>query len=594
MGENTLFTIKEIGGIRLQKRLSEYPLSCVHCYRLPPEKPDVPPLDNVLIGTFSGHLLVLREMQLVWCARLQGLVPLQVITAEFAGIKGMIVSLDERGKLQVSYLGTDPPVTTLLNTETKELNYEEMEKEHQNLLRIIRQTHGEGAREAEEQLRIRAQVPATLDSNPDDDPDMDDAFAREDGLAMQCTVRLIISLQGSKTVENVTIALKSPACFVPSQTSICIDRVVPGGTPQVVPVVFRILSNTLCSGLDITACASYFSANNEPRTLVTQFRLPFLLAAKVIQPVKTAAYKIQFDCNRQIPPLQIIFQDFLAPFSQVIANILSVQYISGAQATVNVSKHSNRFSVQASEFAALWVLTQELQLRLNRQFDGHDGREPFSISFQDSLPLHDYFGLVDDHFELRKHLVELRGELANRTQQYRVIQKRLLLRFKDRNPAPLNHLDTLLNMTFEHTVELADSIDDAERALRTVSCHLSAATELILLLMRFRFDLDDENFSTLRLHLSPEVSGTPEQGWEEQVDASLIHLLRTSLARNAKDRSVLPAPMKVPADTIKLKKRITSVVERLASGSRITTDKQPPPGSPSSRVAEEEDAESDT
>jgi len=198
--------------------------------------------------------------------------------------------------------------------------------------------------------------------------------------------------------------------------------------------------------------------------------------------------------------------------------------------------------------------------------------EPFSISYQDSLPLHDYFALMDDHFTFRKHLEELRSDLTDRTQQYRVIQKRLLVRFKDRNPSPLNHLDQLLELSFEQTVQLTEAIDDVERALKQVSCHLAAATELVLLLIRFRFELDEDNFRVLRLHLSPEIFDTVDQGWEEQVDASLMHLLRTSLARNAKDRSSLPPPMKVPQDTLKLKKRITNVVDRLANGGRITGD----------------------
>merc|ERR1711865_70021 len=198
---------------------------------------------------------------------------------------------------------------------------------------------------------------------------------------------------------------------------------------------------------------------------------------------------------------------------------------------------------------------------------------------------------MDDHFALRKHLEELRTELADRTQQYRVIQKRLLVRFKDRNPSALNQLDTLLSLTFEQTVQLTEAIEDVERALKTVSCHLSAATELVLLLIRFRFELDDENFRILRLHLSPEVCDTIEQGWEEQVDASLIHLLRTSLARNAKDRSALPPPMKVPADTMKLKKRITSVVDRLANGGRVAGDSEGQQGQ--GNFAEEDDEEGD-
>merc|ERR1719329_869964 len=506
--------------------------------------------------------MVFRETQLIWCARLSNMIPCQLAVADIGGVRGMVVTMSDKGDLQVSYLGTDPPTGAIVNTEMKELNYDEMEEEHQELLRVIRTTHGEGAKEAEEILKLRADVPEGLDPSPEDDTDPDDPVGRVDGMVMQCTVRLFVTLQGKKNVENVTITLKAPSCFLLSATSVRIEKVSPTGTPQVVPVTFRVLNSMLCAGTQIMACASYFSQNNEPRTTVCEFRLPLALVAKLIQPVKTANYKVQLDCNRQPPALQTLFSDVLsqphvsASFGEGIGNILSVQYVAGTEATVLSSKSSMRFCVQASEFASLWVLAEEL----------------FAIAFQDSLPLHDYFALMDDHFALRKHLEELRSELADRTQQYRVIQKRLLVRFKDRNPTPLNHLDALLSVTFEQTVQLTEAIDDVERALRTVSCHLSAATELVLLLMKLRFELDEDNFRVLRLHLSPEVWDTLEQGWEEQVDSSIMHLLRTALARNAKDRVGLPPPMKVPADTLKLKKRITNVVDRLANGGRITGD----------------------
>eukprot|EP00927_Polykrikos_kofoidii_P086089 TRINITY_DN9542_c0_g1_i3.p1 TRINITY_DN9542_c0_g1~~TRINITY_DN9542_c0_g1_i3.p1 ORF type:complete len:886 (-),score=138.16 TRINITY_DN9542_c0_g1_i3:203-2605(-) len=579
IGEHSMFTIKENGGISLQKRLSEYNVSCAVTYKLPPESPEAPPMHNLILGTHSGHLMIFREMQLVWCARLHGIVPVQLFVTDVGGVRGMIVCMDDQGKVQVCYLGTDPPTAALVNTEMKELNYDEMEEEHQDLLRIIRQTHGEGSRDAEEQLRITAQVPLTLDQSHDDDMDPEDPVGRVDGGVMQCTVRLVLALTGTKPAENVTITLKAPSCFMLSATTIHLEKVMPGATPHVA-VVFRVLSTVLCSGLDVIACASYYSSSNEPRTCVTNFRLPLALVAKVIQPVKSATYKIQLDCSRMPPSLQTLFSNMLqqphvpASFGQGMTNLLSVQYVSGTEATVLVSKSSCRCCVQASEFASLWLLTQELCQRLQEHFAAVDaqsggGEEPFSITYQDSLPLHDYFALLDDHFGLRKNLEELRTDLGNRTQQYRVIQKRLLIRYKDRNPSPLNHLDGLLAVTFEQTVQLTETIDDVERALRTVSCHLSAATELVLLLVRFRFELDDENFKMLRLHLSPEMIDTVEQGWEEQVDVSLTHLLRTSLARNAKDRSTIPPPMKAPMDTLKLKKRITNVVDRLANGGRL-------------------------
>ena len=38
--------------------------------------------------------------------------------------------------------------------------------------------------------------------------------------------------------------------------------------------------------------------------------------------------------------------------------------------------------------------------------------------------------------------------LAQRAQQFRSIQRRLLTRFKDKTPAPLSNLDTLLDGTY--------------------------------------------------------------------------------------------------------------------------------------------------
>lgn len=585
VGEQTVYTLKDSGGIRLQKRLAEYGITASLAYKMPPESPDASANHNLILGTSTGHCLVLKEMQLVWCARLQGMVPAQICVDTVGGVRGMVVLMDGKGKLQICYLGTDPPTASLVNTEMKELNYDEMEEEHQELLRVIRQTHGDGATEPEESLVVDSQVPQVLDLGMnEDDCDADDPVGRSDGMVMQLTVNLCVTLGGGKAVENVSITLKAPQCFALSQTSIFIDKVEPGRPPVIIPVVFRVWNKILCSNLEVAVCASYYSLNNEPRTVASSFWLPFALVAKPIPPVKNAKHKIQLDCNKQPPQLQVLFAGLLnqphvsAAVSQGMSNLLSIQYVSGTEATVLMLKSSGRFCVQAAEFAALWVLTQELCNRLYEYFGpggegaAADDEEPFFITFQDSLPLHDYFALIDDHFDLRRHLDELRKDLADRTQQYRVIQKRLLVRFKDRNPSPLNHLDTLLNLTFEQTLLLTDAIDDVEQALRTVSCHLSAATELVLLLVKFRFGMDEENFIALRRHLTPEVCDTTEQGWEEKVDTSLLHLLRTALARSVKEGNSLPPPMKVPQDTLKLRKRITTVVDRLATGARMTDD----------------------
>ena len=88
--------------------------------------------------------------------------------------------------------------------------------------------------------------------------------------------------------------------------------------------------------------------------------------------------------------------------------------------------------------------------------------------------------------------------------------------------------------------------------------------------MRLRFSYDDAWECTMQAHLSPVVrEGTSAQaGWEEQVDAAMVHLLRTRLAKSTKQAATAPAPLAFPKDTAKLKKHITIVCDRLAKRSQ--------------------------
>ena len=76
------------------------------------------------------------------------------------------------------------------------------------------------------------------------------------------------------------------------------------------------------------------------------------------------------------------------------------------------------------------------------------------ITFEDKIPTTELFELVDTHFRLRKNSSDLRKQLDKRTVQFRMIQKRLLNRFKDKNPSPLNNLDFLLSHTYNQIIEM--------------------------------------------------------------------------------------------------------------------------------------------
>lgn len=54
----------------------------------------------------------------------------------------------------------------------------------------------------------------------------------------------------------------------------------------------------------------------------------------------------------------------------------------------------------------------------------------------------------------RCNQAKYRELLAQRAQQFRAIQRRLLTRFKDKTPAPLANLDTLLDGTYRQVIKL--------------------------------------------------------------------------------------------------------------------------------------------
>jgi Bardet-Biedl syndrome 9 protein len=75
-------------------------------------------------------------------------------------------------------------------------------------------------------------------------------------------------------------------------------------------------------------------------------------------------------------------------------------------------------------------------------------------------------------------------------------------------------------------------IQDIKSSLKLIGYRLSSAIELILLIMKLRFKQTQEEYDTLRLYLSPHIDEDNEHGWEELANASITHLLKTSLSKS--------------------------------------------------------------
>lgn len=129
VGEQTFFVLNEAEGkIRYQRRL-EYTPSCIRTYHIPSLK-DIyeseersaieirsratsgthdSPCFSYILGSFSQYMMVYKDVQLMWTAKTQG-APVYVNITRIGQMEGLMLTLSDRGDLQVVYLGTEAPM----------------------------------------------------------------------------------------------------------------------------------------------------------------------------------------------------------------------------------------------------------------------------------------------------------------------------------------------------------------------------------------------------------------------------------------------------------------------------------------------------
>lgn len=130
--------------------------------------------------------------------------------------------------------------------------------------------------------------------------------------------------------------------------------------------------------------------------------------------------------------------------------------------------------------------------------------------------------------------------LAN---QLRSVQKRLLSRYREKNPAPLQSLDVLLDHTLIQIFELSERRQEYERINHRLFAEVLAGWKLLLLLrLKSQAGMKSSLFKELlQIFDSCSSTGSEESseavGWVESCDMLLCQMLRTTLAKSSKDQT---------------------------------------------------------
>jgi len=204
--------------------------------------------------------------------------------------------------------------------------------------------------------------------------------------------------------------------------------------------------------------------------------------------------------------------------------------------------------------------------------------------------------------------------------QVRAVSKRLLVRFKDRNPAPLGRLDALASHSAQSARSVAQRVKKRQRKLAILHNRLACSVGLLHLLICLRFQLSrDDAFELAALLLAPAGLGAAsleddassgstrgrsnssgssgvshgvgwvapstgdahvQAGWHELVDLQLAHALRATLTlstsqggKKASSSGSVAAP-DIPAmqsDCSKLRRHLALVCDRLFKGASFAS-----------------------
>lgn len=534
MGERSLFWLSHGGALKACKRFVSPPRSlCIYGH----VDGDV----RALVATSENTVAVLLASRIVWAAHVDH-EPVCLAVARLGNTDGIITSVDENGALNCWYLGTDPQLPMVALPQQRDIDYEEADRELRTIQKAIRgNLTGEVVAEPIDVVSISAQL---VRIRP----------ARGDGVPAAVDIKVEVLHSGPGILADTCVRIVPPAGWSIDSPDFPLPELGEDyGDTAEISATLQPDGRLVPHGLVVESSLAYLTKGGQPRVVSAMLSLPFSALCSGTSASKTAIYKITIAANCPQPSLIDLFGDISCPAFTPTA--VGLRFFCGPEVAVVASK--GRYRIQSDSFAILHIVTAELERRLRGT------QMACEVTYPEELPLPDLFILVDHHFQLRMARAQAHAVLEEQAKLYRGIQKRLLSRYKDNTPTPLDAVFALLQAAKDRIMELADKEGEVADSMLLAANRLSSGLRLLALLLRLQLKLDDTQAFFFESALCVDCTDTVEQGWEECLLASLTHLCKTSLSKGVPETLVNPQQLVLPEDPARIRKALATVCDRL-------------------------------
>lgn len=129
----------------------------------------------------------------------------------------------------------------------------------------------------------------------------------------------------------------------------------------------------------------------------------------------------------------------------------------------------------------------------------------------------------------------------------------------------MNNLDVLFTRNYEEIINLANHIEESQQDLKACFHRLMVNLELILLLLKLRFELTEQVYLVIRDALTSEFGeNDSEMNWEDITYANIGFLIK-SMGKKDKDGGAL-INLHAVDDIEKFKKNFTLLIDKISKG----------------------------
>ena len=378
------YGLKESGGLKFVKRF-DYSPSCFTSYTVGA---------SVFICVCSDRksLFVYQDAQLKWASHLN-ISPVSISRSSFVGIDGALVLLSSLGTLHVVYLGTDPSLFASPPVESREIDYEETDRELQALHRIIKSSSKDSSavlktRKDLEQISVTATVESQMNRWSGETEVMDPEYP-----IPSCSVTVKVSAKTPTHGVRVAINVVKPLMV---NKSVVMLRTVSDFTEFTVE--FYMASYVCLFDLTANIVTSFTNSKGAPRILQTEVQLPLRLVMKCAQPNKEATHKLTLSSNKPVVNLPELFPEF--GYEASMATGIGLQFFGGELVTILSSRTTHRYRLQADKVSGLYPVLVDLFRRLQTHWSAQGDGDKFTITASSALPLTELYSLVDSHVSL--------------------------------------------------------------------------------------------------------------------------------------------------------------------------------------------------